>query len=165
MNLRNLILEKHSKEQMLLVVDYVGNNKKKFDELMHLFLFDDYRVSQRASWAVLHCIQKNPSFAKKYLPMMLDNLKNPIHDAVVRNTIRILDIVEIPENLHAQVMDICYELVTKNTSPIAVKAFSIGVLTKLSKLYPELKNELKAIIDDQLPTASPAIKSRAKRIK
>jgi hypothetical protein len=78
---------------------------------------------------------------------------------------RILDIVEIPEDLHAQVMDTCYTLVTNQQSSIAIKAFSIGVLTKLAKIYPELKVELKAIIDDQLPTASPAIKSRAKRIK
>lgn len=164
MQLRDIILEKHTKQQMLRVVDYIGNDKKRFDELMRLFLFDDYRVSQRASWAVLHCIQKNPAFAKKYLPLMLDNLKNPVHDAVVRNTVRILDLTDIPENLHAQVMDICFELVNKNQSPIAVKAFSIGVLTKLSKQYPELKNELKAIVDNQLPFASPAIKSRAKRI-
>ncbi len=164
MQLRDIILEKHTKQQMLRVVDYIGNDKKRFDELMQLFLFDDYRVSQRASWAVLHCIQKNPAFAKKYLPLMLDNLKNPVHDAVVRNTVRILDLTDIPENLHAQVMDICFELVNKNQSPIAVKAFSIGVLTKLSKQYPELKNELKAIVDNQLPFASPAIKSRAKRI-
>lgn len=164
MQLRDIILEKHTKQQMLRVVDYIGNDKKRFDELMRLFLFDDYRVSQRASWAVLHCIQKNPAFAKKYLPLMLDNLKNPVHDAVVRNTVRILDLTDIPENLHVQVMDICFELVNKNQSPIAVKAFSIGVLTKLSKQYPELKNELKAIVDNQLPFASPAIKSRAKRI-
>lgn len=164
MQLRDIILEKHTKQQMLRVVDYIGNDKKRFDELIQLFLFDDYRVSQRASWAVLHCIQKNPAFAKKYLPLMLDNLKNPVHDAVVRNTVRILDLTDIPENLHAQVMDICFELVNKNQSPIAVKAFSIGVLTKLSKQYPELKNELKAIVDNQLPFASPAIKSRAKRI-
>lgn len=164
MQLRDIILEKHTKQQMLRVVDYIGNDKERFDELMQLFLFDDYRVSQRASWAVLHCIQKNPAFAKKYLPLMLDNLKNPVHDAVVRNTVRILDLTDIPENLHAQVMDICFELVNKNQSPIAVKAFSIGVLTKLSKQYPELKNELKAIVDNQLPFASPAIKNRAKRI-
>lgn len=165
MQLRNVILEKHSKQQMLSIVEYVGNNTTRFDELMQLFLYDEYRVSQRASWAVLHCIKDNNKFATKYLPLMLENLKNPVHDAVIRNTMRILDIVEIPEDLHAQVMDTCYTLVTNQQSSIAIKAFSIGVLTKLAKIYPELKIELKAIIDDQLPTASPAIKSRAKRIK
>ena len=165
MNLRDTILEKHSKDQMLRIVAYVGNDKRKFDELMQLFFEDEYRVSQRASWAVSHCIQKNPLFAKKYLPLMLDNLKNPVHDAVVRNTIRILQLVEIPANLHAQVMDICYQLVSTHTTPVAIKAFSITVLSNLSQIYPELKNELKTLMEDQLPTASPAIISRAKRIK
>jgi len=165
MNLRDTILEKHSKDQMLRIVAYVGNDKRKFDELMQLFFEDEYRVSQRASWAVSHCIQKNPLFAKKYLPLMLDNLKNPVHDAVVRNTIRILQLVEIPANLHTQVMDICYQLISTHTTPVAIKAFSITVLSNLSQIYPELKNELKTLMEDQLPTASPAIISRAKRIK
>lgn len=165
MNLRDTILEKHSKDQMLRIVAYVGSDKRKFDELMQLFFEDEYRVSQRASWAVSHCIQKNPLFAKKYLPLMLDNLKNPVHDAVVRNTIRILQLVDIPTNLHAQVMDICYQLISTHTTPVAIKAFSITVLSNLSQIYPELKNELKTLMEDQLPTASPAIISRAKRIK
>lgn len=165
MNLRETILEKHTKKQMLRVVDYVGDDKKKFHELMQLFFYDEYRVSQRASWAVSHCIQKNPSFAKKYLSLMLDNLKNPVHNAVVRNTVRILDLVEIPTKLHAQTLDICFELISKHSTPIAIKAFSIGVMQKLSNIYPELKNELKLLIEDQLPNATPAIISRAKRIK
>lgn len=165
MNLRETILEKHTKEQMLRVVNYVGDDKKKFHELMQLFFHDEYRVTQRAAWAVSHCIQKNPTFAQKYLPLMLDNLRNTVHDSVVRNTMRILEIVEIPKKLHAQTMDICFELISKNSTPIAAKAFSIGVMQKLAKIYPELKNELKSLVDLQLPNASPAIISRAKRIK
>ena len=165
MNLRETILEKHSKEQMLRVVNYVGDDKKRFDELMQLFFLGEYRVSQRASWAVSHCIQKNPTFAQKYLPQMLDNLKNPIHNAVVRNTLRVLDLVNIPKQLHAQTLDICFNFISKHSTPIAVKAFSIGVMQKLSNIYPELKNELKSLIENQLPNASPSFISRAKRIK
>lgn len=165
MNLREAILEEHSKSQMLRIVDYIGKNANRFHELMQLFLYNEYRVSQRAAWAVSNCIQRNPSFAKKYLHVLLDNLQNPVHDAVVRNTVRILDMIEIPEKQHPQVMNICYEYIASAGTPVAVKAFSLSVLHKLSQKHPELKNELKILIEDQLPTATPAFKSKAKKIK
>jgi hypothetical protein len=165
MELRTAILAEHSRQQMHRIVEYIGNDADKFHELMQLFLHNEYRVSQRASWAVSNCIQKHPEFAQKYLQQMLDNLKNPVHDAVVRNTIRILNMVDIPEQLHAQVINFCFEFVAAHTTPKAVKAFSLSVLNKLSAVYPELKTELKCLIDDQLPTAGAAFKSRAKKIK
>jgi hypothetical protein len=165
MHLRAAILEEHSRKQMLRIVDYVGNDKTRFKALMQLFLYDEYRVSQRAAWAVSNCIQQHPELTEKYLPILLDNLKNPVHNAVIRNTIRILDMVEIPKKLHAQVINICYEYVAGRSTPIAVKAFSLSVLHKLSKIYPELKTELKSLIEDQLPTATAAFKSKAKKIK
>ena len=163
--LRDEILKEHSKAQTLKIIDFIGTDKQKFDALMQLFLYDEYRVSQRAAWPVSLIIEKHPELAKKYLPKMLDNLKNPVHDAVRRNTVRILYHIDIPEKLHAQVLDICFAFVQKRETSVAVKSFSIDILDKLSKQYPEIKNEIKILIDDQLPTATAAFKSRAKKIK
>ncbi len=165
MILRDAILQEHSKVQTLKIVDFIGADKQKFDALIKLFLLDEYRVSQRASWSVSIILERHPTLAKKYLPKILANLKNPVHDAVKRNTMRIFYNLEIPKKLHAQVLNICFDFIQKQETSIAVKSFSIAILDKLSKSYPEIKNEIKILIDDQLPTATAAFKSRAKRIK
>ena len=48
MNLREALLKEHSKVQTMRIVEYVGDDKERFAQLMDLFLNDVYRVSQRA---------------------------------------------------------------------------------------------------------------------
>jgi hypothetical protein len=47
---------------------------------------------------------------------------------------------------------------------VAVKAFSLTVLGKLAKIYPDIMPELKLLIEDQLPNQTAAFKVRAKQI-
>ncbi len=59
-------------------------------------------------------------------------------------------------------MDICFKYVESPTEAVAVKAFSLTVLSNLAKLYPEILPELKLLIEDQLPHQTAAFRSRAK---
>eukprot|EP01031_Cornospumella_fuschlensis_P001081 gene1081-1357_t len=71
---------------------------------------------------------------------MLLNLKQDnLHDAIKRNTIRVLQTVEIPEELHGIAADICFQYLSNHEEAVAIKAFSMTVLFNLSKHYPELK--------------------------
>jgi hypothetical protein len=95
---------------------------------------------------------------------MLNFLKRPdIHDAVKRNTIRLLQYIDIPKSLYGRVADLCFASLLRKTEPVAIKAFSITVLAKLTEHEPDLKNELKLILEDQLPYSSPAFRVRAVR--
>jgi hypothetical protein len=46
-------------------------------------------------------------------------------------------------------MDVCFRYFSSPTEAIAIKAFSIAVLQKLAKLYPEIINEIKLIIQER----------------
>jgi hypothetical protein len=165
MNLRNAILKEHSKKQCALIVKWVGHDQKRFDELFDLFLNDEYRVVQRAGWPVSYCIEKHPDLIKSHYPKLLKNLeKKGIHDAVKRNTVRLLQYVDIPEKFHGQVMDICFKYINSPTEPVAVKAFSITVLQNLAKQYPEIINELKLVIRERWDYETIAFKTRAKKL-
>jgi len=61
-------------------------------------------------------------------------------------------------------MSRCFEYVAFPETPIAVKAFSLTVLSNLSAAYPEIASELRLIIEDQWEHATPAFRSRAKKI-
>src|SRR2546423_11423940 len=89
MNLRNTILAEHSKAQTLKIIRWVGDSQEKFDELFNLFLFDEYRVIQRAAWPISDCVIKHPELITKHFKVLLRNLQKPeIQDAVIRNTVR-----------------------------------------------------------------------------
>ncbi|MEO5890473.1 MAG: hypothetical protein ABIQ31_09485 [Ferruginibacter sp.] len=164
-NLREDILKEHSKAQCDRIVAWIGADQKRFDELFHLFLNDEYRVIQRASWPLSYCISAHPEFIKKRFPDLINNLNKPgIHNAVKRNTIRILQEINIPKKYQGEVMNICFQYVESPTEAVAVKAFALTVLGKLAKLYPDILPEIKLLIEEQLPHQTPAFKSRAKRL-
>ncbi|QSE97658.1 hypothetical protein [Fulvivirga lutea] len=164
MDIKKELLKEHSKEQAEYIAAFIGTDKNRFKDLMSLFLGDDYRTSQRAAWAVSKCHDKNPELIAPYLKHMLQNLEKAHHDAVKRNTLRILQDIEIPESLWGKTADVCFKVMQSSAEPIAVKVFGMTVLANICQKVPELKNELRLIIEDQLPYGSAGFKSRAKKV-
>lgn len=79
---------------------------------------------------------------------------------VKRNSIRLMEDIDIPEKFHGEVMNICFGYLESPAEPLAVKVFSMSVLAKLAKEYPEIKTELKLIIEDQLPHQTAGFKKQ-----
>ena len=165
MDLKAAILKEHSKTQTTKIVNYVGNNPKRFAELVKLFLAGPYRVTQRAGWPLSNCVESHPHLIRPHLKSILLFAKKPgVHDAVKRNTVRLLQFIEIPNKLQAQVADVCFGFLLNKKEPIAVKCFSMTVLGSIALVNPELKREVSIIIEDQLPYATPGFIVRAKRV-
>lgn len=165
MNLREEILKEHSKAQCTKIVKWVGSSNQRFDELFNLFLHDEYRVVQRAAWPVSYCVDEHPGLINKHWKELMQNFKKPdLHDAVKRNSIRFMQEIELPQKHHGEIMDMCFKYLESPTESLAVQIFSMSVLGNLAKHYPEIKTELKLIIEEQLPHQSAGFKSRAKKV-
>jgi hypothetical protein len=163
--LKEEILREHSKAQCTKIVKWVGNSQQRFDELFHLFLNDEYRVVQRAAWPVSYCVDEHPELISKHWKELMQNLKKPnLHNAVKRNSMRLMQDIELPEAYHGKIMDMGFKYLESPKETLAVKVFSMSVLGNLAKKYPEIKTELKLIIEDQLPYQSAGFKSRAKMV-
>jgi hypothetical protein len=163
MRLRETILKEHSKAQCNKIVNWVGDDEHRFEELFQLFLKDEYRITQRAARPLSYCVIAHPHFMKDNFKKLLDNLKNPwLQDSIKRNSIRLLGEINIPEKFEGRVMEICFAYLESPNEAVATKAFSLKVLESLAKKYPEIIPEIKLIISDQLPYQSAGFKSRVK---
>jgi hypothetical protein len=163
--LREEILKEHSKVHALKIAGYACESKTNFKELMKCFLDDEYRLAQRAAWSVSWAARKKPEMIYPHLESLVSVLhKKNVHDAVIRNSIRVLQGIEIPDKFHGQVMDACFRFMEKPSTPVAIKVFSLTTLFNLSKKYPEIKPELKLIIEDNWEHETAAFRSRAKKI-
>jgi len=164
MDLKRAILQRHSKAKATEIADYVGNNGPRFKELVEVYLAGPYRITQRAAWPLSICVERYPDLINPHLKRILDYLGTPgIHDAVKRNIIRLLQFVKIPKQYHGWVADICFNYLQQK-EPVAIKVFSMTVLGYIIMNEPDLKRELRIIIQDQLPFASSAFISRAKKV-
>ena len=155
----------YTKQQALKISEYACSSSKRFKELIHCFLSNEYRLAQRAAWSVSWAAQKNPELIQPYIKDLIEQLpRKDVHDAVIRNSVRILQKIKIPEAFHADLMNNCFAFVESNTTPVAIKAFSLTTLFNLSEIYPEIKNELKLIIEERWNHETAAFKSRGKNI-
>ncbi|MEJ7681260.1 MAG: hypothetical protein WKG06_26115 [Segetibacter sp.] len=164
MELREAILAEHSKAQTNVIIKWVGHSQERFDTLFHLFLTDEYRVVQRAAWPLSSCVIKHPQLIQKHFKELIANLHaQEIADAVKRNTLRLLQHIEIPEEFHGDIMNICFDYIASLNEPAAVKAFALTILQNLAQHYPDIKDEVKIIIEDRWEAESPAFRSRARK--
>ena len=163
MDLRATILAEHSKAQTNKIVKWVGDSPERFKELFQLFITNEYRVVQRAAWPLSYIVEQHPELIKKYLRKLIDNLHKPnIPEAVVRNTIRLLQFIEIPEKFHGEIIDLCINYLNDNNSPVAVKAYSLIILKKMNVLYPDIFQEVKTVIENRWDIETPAFRSQAR---
>ncbi len=165
MNLRETILEEHSRAQSDKIIKWIGDDKKRFTELVHLFLTDEYRVVQRAAWPLSDIGIKYPALVKPYLGKFVKLLSDKAnHPAVSRNILRTLQFIEVPPKYHGEVVNVCFEFLLKSEYPIAFKAFAMTVLANITKKEPELKRELKIVIEEMMKEGSPGIKARGRMV-
>lgn len=165
MTLREQILKEHSRSNCDKIVRWIGGNQQRFDELFQLFLNDEYRVVQRAAWPVSNTVSEHPALIQKHFGKLLKNLQKPgIHDAVKRNSVRLLQEVDIPKKYQGAVMDICFNYIASPTEAVAIKAFSLTVVQQLSAQYPEIIPEIKLLIEENYERETAAFKARAKMV-
>ena len=132
---------------------------------MACFLSNEYRLAQRSAWSVSHAARLKPAMILPYIKdLTAQLLRNDVHDAVIRNSTRILNEIKLPEKYHGEVMNACFLLAEKAETPIAIRAFSLSMLHKLSRLYPDIRQELNLIAGSHLNNDSIAIRSVAKKI-
>jgi hypothetical protein len=165
MHLRDAILKEHSKTQTSRIVKYIGSDAKRFKELIRIFLTGPYRITQRAAWPISVVAESQPQLLKPHLKTILDFARKPnVHDSVKRNAVRLLQFIDLPKNLHGNIAHLCFQFLQDKQESIGVKCFSLSALAEVAKSNPDLRPELKLIIEDQLPYAPPGFRSRAHRI-
>ena len=165
MDILQSLKKEHSKKQTDRIVNYIGADKERFAVLIGLFFAGEYRITQRAAWPLSYCVRAHPELIQPYFKRLLDNLqRNDIPVAVARNTVRLLQDVTIPKKYQDRVMTICFDYVQAPETPIAVKAFSLTILGNLSGDYPDIRGELKMMIEEQWDRMTPALRSRAKKL-
>lgn len=165
MDLKKVLENDHSKAQTNAIAKYIEDNPTRFKALVEVYLNGTYRTTQRAAWPLSICVERNPALLKPHLKTILDFLKrDKIHDAVKRNTMRLLQLVNIPTRYEGQVVDLCFEYLQNPRVAVAIRVFSITVLCNVISDKPTLKNELKIILEDQLPYSSAAFVRRARKV-
>jgi hypothetical protein len=167
MNLRDELLREHSRAQAEKIAGWIGEDAGRFRTLIHLFLHDEYRIVQRAAYALSIVADRHPELVRPHLGQLVRRTEDPGQPAAVRrNVLRLLQAIPVPGHLHGPVMDIAFRLLESPEETVAVRVFSMTVLANLARIYPDIKGELRMIIEEVLAQggATAGFRSRAAKV-
>jgi len=162
-SLREYILGIRSKKGANQLIDKINRQEYTLEKLMGCFFSDDWVLCQKASWPVTILADKSPELIKPYLAKMLSNLERPNHDAVVRNTVRTWQQMEIPGEMEGPIYDKCFSYFADPSQAVAVRVFSMSVCTNIAMRHHSLVAEIIPIIEDNWDHATAAWRSRGKK--
>ncbi len=165
MDLITKLKDKKRKENCEEIIAWVGNDCKRFDDLLEILLtHEETMVVQYSAWPLSYCVQAHPSLIQKKLDRIVPILKEKnILDTVCRNVLRLLQFIEIPEEFEGDILEPCMRFIESPTAAIAIKAFAINIVSKLAIKYPDLIPEINLLLTSQIQGAKPGFISSAKR--
>jgi len=163
-HIQDLLEAGHSSALRNEIIAYVGDSKKRMGHLMHFFFHEKWRYGQRSAWAIGRIGAKQPKLIAPYLAKMVEILDKDTHDAVKRNTVRIFEDIDIPEDIEGELFDKCLAFVIDTKAAIAIRCFSLTICGKVAEKYPELQSEVVEVIKEYMPHGSAGFKVRCRRL-
>jgi hypothetical protein len=151
-----------SGESRKIWVKTVLERKLKLKDLSGLLLCDQ-KIATRFLWLMSEVGIANPSKLFAELPYLLDFCEQ-LNPEYKKSFASYWLIAGVPPENESRAIDLLFHWLLSNNTNITIKARSFLVLYELTKKYPELKNELKLCLTDQMDKYSKDFKKRAAKI-
>jgi hypothetical protein len=123
----------------------------------------EQKVAIRFLWLLSDIAILNPSKLFAELPFLFDLCKhlNPLYKTSFASFWMYCG---VPKENEGTAIDLLFNFLLSNDINVTIKSRALFVLFKLTKKYPELKNELKLCINHQIDKHSIDFKKRSTRI-
>jgi hypothetical protein len=164
--LQQLLLCAYSRSQRDRIANEIGSEPDRLHAAIYILFHGTPDEMKRIVWAISKVADDAPENIKPWLPLLVKRLLLPaVPDVIKRQITRILANTPIPEHLHPKAIDLTLGYLARSEEPIAVRAFSIATLEKLSLVYPDLEHELRELLALALENSpAPGIKSKAQNV-
>lgn len=146
------LLKIASKEATLKLKEMAMSEPATLDLLVKVFLTDEVKLCWHAGWSLFKISDSKKDLLEKYLPAIIEKLPKMKHQSQRHSALRIIKNYDIQDEMHQGILvDTGINFILKNEHPPNLKYFSIIIIEKIAKKYPELLNELSLSIEASLP--------------
>ncbi|HLO91811.1 MAG TPA: hypothetical protein VK172_11665 [Lentimicrobium sp.] len=160
MILQDLLKLNASRKNIDQIIEIACNDTNFLDELWHTFISRKNPESKRAAWAIdLMNESHKIKLTEGQIVELIENLPHFSNDALKRHSLRIIDNYILLPHIIGPLTAICFNWLESPKEAVAVKLYSINILTKITEIEKDLKRELIDIIEIQMDEATPGFKN------
>lgn len=164
--LKELLTFHSSRETADMIASLIKKQPALFDQLVTASLSNQYPDCMRAAWAMQICCAEHPEWIAPYIPTHSNAFFKTKYNGVKRNFLKILadhiDVLKLPEP--DLIINTAFDIIANPKEAVANRVYGMVIIFQYSKKEPDLANELRAIIEYELPEAKAAFRSRGKKI-
>ena len=164
MDIRSLLTNLPSREERALYINAVGTSRKEVSGLLVMIFEEKDPIAWRAAWILDGSDELHQGLVGDRITGIIRKLPDLESAGALRSLLRMLCRYEIPEEEQGLLIDLCFSYLMSELYPVAVKVHAMQIIYHHTLLYPELKTELKTVIEDQMENNSVGFKSRGRRI-
>ena len=163
--LTEMILSGNSRFNTDLVAAHIGSDEVLFGELIFLMHNGKTPVPQRAAWIMTAVTDKYPWLILPYINEIVERIPSYRHPGIVRSVLRQFCQIDFSEEITGEIFELSYNFLNDTKQPIAIRVYAMQILFNISEKEPDLKNELKLVLENLLDDISSAgIASRAGKL-
>ncbi len=141
------------------LIDLLSKDEQ-ITELLAKYAFSKKENAWRAVWALYHSIESNGTEKlQKYADDFVKLAKSIKQDGYLRETIKIINKLDLNEEQTCEMYDLCMEILWDNKKQPSVRSVAFDFLLKTAEKYPELYNEILLVFERVKEHLSQGIKN------
>lgn len=145
------------------VVEFVGNDQDRFNELMTGLTDDRPVVRMRSADAIEKLTRRHPELLHAHQTTLFQQLHTTPQQEVRWHLAQLMPRLTWTEQETADIVHVLIGWIDTESSAIVI-VNSLQAIFDLSVVHPQHCDELKALLESQLEAGSPAVKSRSKKL-
>ncbi len=114
--------------------------------LDQIWMLAPYPYKEYASWMFFHIVRSHKMDCQPYYEKLVDVLFLTNDQSVLRNVVNCFQELKITEYRESEFVDLLISFIQNSTNKVALQVYSIYVLIQFCKKYPDLTEEIRAII-------------------
>lgn len=134
------------------------------DNLIQLCYTVDYPFPQYSSWLLAHVADNHFDVLKAYHHQLIDAFLDCTEPSTQRNLGNVLQRFPKTGHREGELLDKLFFFLADPGTKVAVKVYAMNLIFTFLKDYPELKTELKSMVEDGMNKESAAYLSAGKKI-
>lgn len=164
LDLDTLIAKRLNKKETVTIAKELFNNQVAIRQLWQKIAQGSPDLPFHIAWLFDVCAETHPSLIKPLVKEIIDVLPLPFHNGVHRSLTKVLAKQEIPVSHHGELYSLCIDWLIAPEKHVAIKAHCIDIAYHIAEKVPELRQELKLVLEDQMEFNSAGFQVRAKRV-
>jgi len=138
-----------TKEVIVQIISEIRMQPVEFQKVFDLIFNENNNIAWRAAWVVDNFSRKNNDcICDKMKVKLMDFSQTVTKDGHLRLCLSILLNAGLPANVSGEFINFCFGNILNKKTAVAVKALSVKILSKICETEPDLRNELKVVLQN-----------------